>query len=140
MSEVRWPNNSAREEQNMLTSGSTRSTEDSEALGRKLGEVRKCLGFSQAEVAGHLGITSNALSEIGGGRRRVDAIELGRLANLYGLEVGYFTEQALGGAVPMPDIVHLARRAANVSERDCEELTRFAAYLRARSRQGAKRP
>lgn len=105
-----------------------------------LAEVRKYLGFNQAEVARHLGIPRNALSEIEGGRRRVDAPELARLANLFEVEVGYFTNEALGGATPVPDIVHLARRAANVSERDHEELHRFATYLQARSRRGAKQP
>ena len=128
------------DKRNMPTPEATRSTEDSEALGRRLGEVRKYLGFSQAEVARHFGIPRNALSEIEGGRHSVDTVELARLATLYELDVGYFTEQAPSGAVPMPDIVHLARRATNVSERDCEELTRFAAYLQARSRHGAKRP
>lgn len=124
----------------MPTRGAIRSSEETEALGRKLGEVRKYLGFDQAEVARHLGTTRNALAEIEGGQRRVDAQELARLANLFEVDVGYLTGQAPVGADPVPDIVHLARRAANVSERDCEELGRFAAYLHARSRHGAKRP
>lgn len=123
----------------MPTSGSIRSSEETEALGRELGEVRKYLGFNQEEVAKHLGITRNALSEIEGGRRRVDAPVLARLANLFEVEVDYLTGQALVETAPVPDILHLARRAANVSERDCEELGRFAAYLQARSPRGAKR-
>lgn len=123
----------------MPTRGAIRSSAETEAVGRKLGEVRKYLGFNQAEVASHLGITRYALSEIEVGRRRVDASELARLAKLFEVEVGYFTAQAPDGATRAPDIMHLARRTDNVSERDREELRRFATYLQARSRRGAKR-
>lgn len=124
----------------MPTRGAIRRSEEPEALGRKVAEVRKYLGFNQTEVAGHLGITRNALSEIEGGRRSVDAPKLARLAELYAVEVGYLTGQVPVRADPGPDIMHLARRATNVSERDREELKRFATYLHARSRRGAQRP
>lgn len=122
----------------MPTGGSIRSDGEREALGRRLGDVRRYLGFKQAEVASHLGIPQRALSEIEAGRRSVSALELARLAKLYELEVDYFTERAPVGADPEPDIVHLARKATDLSERDREELSRFAAYLKARSRRGAK--
>ncbi len=121
----------------MHTTGAIRSSAETEAIGRKLGEVRKYLGFNQAEVARHLGITRYAFSEIEGGRRRVDAMELAHLAKLFEVEAGYFTEQTPDGAARVPDITHLVRRTANVSERDCEELRRFATYLQARPRRGA---
>lgn len=123
----------------MPTGGEIRSSAETEAIGRKLGEVRKYLGFNQAEVARRLGITCYALSEIEGGRRRADALELAHLAKLFEVEVGYFTEQAPDGAAPVPDIMHLVRKMANVSERDREELRRFATYLQGRSRRGVKR-
>lgn len=123
----------------MPTRGAIRSSAETEGVGRKLGEVRKYLGFNRAEVAGYLGITRSALSEIEGGRRRADALELAHLAKLFEVEVGYFTEQVPDGAARVPDIVHLAPRTTNVSERDRDELRRFATYLQARSRRGAKR-
>ena len=121
----------------MPTRGAIRSSAETEAVGRKLGEVRKYLGFNQAEVARHLGITRYAFLEIEGGRRRPDALELARLAKLFEVDVAYFTEQAPDRATRVPDIMHLVRSVANVSERDREELRRFATYLQARSRRGA---
>lgn len=121
----------------MPTTGAIRSSSETGAVGRKLGEVRKYLGFNQSEVARHLGITRYAFSEIEGGRRRPDALELAHLAKLFEVDVAYFTEQAPDGATRVPDIMHLVRSVANVSERDREELRRFATYLEARSRRGA---
>lgn len=104
-----------------------------ERLGERLRETRKYLGLKQEEVAAHIGIPRSALSEIENGRRRVEALELTRLARLYRQRVSYFTgEDALSAAMP-PDIAHIARQAANLSPRDREELGRFAEYLRARA-------
>lgn len=113
---------------------------DSEAerrqLGERLREARKYLGLKQDEVAAYLKIPRTALSDIESGQRRVEALELTRLAKLYRQPVSYFTgEDAAAAALPA-DVAHLARQAAGLSEQDREELGRFAEYLRARSRVG----
>jgi DNA-binding XRE family transcriptional regulator len=49
-------------------------------LGERLREARKYLGLKQEEVATYLKIPRTALTDIENGQRRVEAIELTRLA------------------------------------------------------------
>ncbi len=102
-------------------------------LGERLREARKYLGLKQEEVAAYLKIQRTALSDIESGQRRVEALELTRLAKLYQQPVSYFTgEDAAAAALPA-DVAHIARQAADLSAQDRDELGRFAEYLRARS-------
>jgi transcriptional regulator with XRE-family HTH domain len=105
-------------------------------LGDKLREARKYLGLKQEEVATYLKIPRTALTDIENGQRRVEAIELARLARLYRQPMGYFTGEEDAAANLPVDVAHLARRAANLSQQDRDELSRFAEYLRARSLAG----
>lgn len=120
-----------------MTQTSTASGVDDEErrkLGDRLKEARKYLGLKQEEVASYLKIPRTSLTDIESGQRRVEAIELARLAKLYRQPVGYFTGEDEASAHLPIDVAHLARRAAALSEKDREELGRFAEYLRARSR------
>ena len=102
-------------------------------LGERLREARKYLGLKQEEVAAYLKIQRTALSDIESGQRRVEALELTRLAKLYQQPVSYFTgEDAVAAALPA-DVAHIARQAVDLSAQDRDELGRFAEYLRARS-------
>ncbi len=102
-------------------------------LGERLRDARKYLGLKQEEVAAYLKIQRTALSDIESGQRRVEALELTRLAKLYQQPVSYFTgEDAAAAALPV-DVAHIARQAADLSAQDRDELGRFAEYLRARS-------
>ena len=75
----------------------------------------KYLGLKQEEVASYLKIQWTALSDIESGRRRVEALELTRLAKLYQQSVSYFTgEDAAAAALPA-DVAHIARQAADLS-------------------------
>jgi transcriptional regulator with XRE-family HTH domain len=105
-------------------------------LGERLREARKYLGLKQEEVATYLKIPRTSLTDIENGQRRVEAIELGRLAKLYRQPVGYFTGEDEAAASLPVDVAHLARRAAALSQQDRDELGRFADYLRARARTG----
>src|SRR5450631_476735 len=60
-------------------------------LGDRLKEARKYLGLRQEEVATYLKIPRTALTDIESGQRRVEAIELSRLARLYRQTVAFFT-------------------------------------------------
>jgi transcriptional regulator with XRE-family HTH domain len=102
-------------------------------LGDRLREARKYLGLKQEEVATYLKIPRTALSDIESGQRRVEAIELARLAKLYRQPVGYFTGEDDASASLPVDVAHLARKAADLSQQDRDELSRFAEYLRARA-------
>jgi transcriptional regulator with XRE-family HTH domain len=105
-------------------------------LGERLREARKYLGLKQEDVAAYLKIPRTALGDIESGQRRVEVIELTRLAKLYKQPVNYFTgEDAAAAALP-PSVTHLARQAAELSDQDREELGRFVEYLRARSQAG----
>jgi len=75
-----------------------------------------------------------ALTDIENGQRRVEVIELTRLAKLYRQPTAYFTGEDEASANLPVDVAHLARRAADLSQQDRDELSRFAEYLRARSR------
>ena len=99
--------------------------EDDEAdrrrLGERLREARKYLGLKQEEVAAYLN-GRTALTDIESGQRRVEAIELTRLARLYHQSVGYFTGEDEAAAGLPVDVAHLARRVADLSAEDREEL------------------
>jgi len=102
-------------------------------LGTRLRDARRYLGLKQEEVAGYLKLPRTALSDIESGQRRVEAIELTRLARLYRQSVAYLTGEDEGAATLPADVAHLARQVAALSEADREEVGRFAEFLRARS-------
>jgi transcriptional regulator with XRE-family HTH domain len=59
-------------------------------LGERLRQARDLAGFSQGEAAQKLGVTSAALSQYEGGKRRMEVLMLDRIASLYGVPVTYF--------------------------------------------------
>jgi transcriptional regulator with XRE-family HTH domain len=105
---------------------------DRKTLGERLREAREYLGFSQEEVATFLGVSRSALSLMETGRRKVDALELKKLAGLYKRPVGYFTGEEAEEPSFGADVKHLARKVSELSPDDREELARFADFLRAR--------
>jgi transcriptional regulator with XRE-family HTH domain len=110
--------------------------EERRRLGERLRDARKYLGLKQEEVASYLKIPRTALTDIENGQRRVEALELTRLAKLYRQPVAFFTGEDEASASLPVDVAHLARRAADLSQRDRDELSRFADYLRTRARTG----
>ncbi len=105
--------------------------DDRKTLGERLREAREYLGFSQDQVATFLGVSRSALSLMESGQRKVDALELKKLAGLYKRSVGYFTGEEEDASVSA-DVKHLARKVSDLSSEDKEELARFADFLRAR--------
>jgi transcriptional regulator with XRE-family HTH domain len=118
--------------------GKSRSSDDEsvdrQKLGARLREAREYLGLSQDEVAKYLGIPRTALSHIESGQRRIDALELKKLAQLYKRPVVYFTGESPSDTGMPEDVAHLARAATGLSEGDRRELSRFAEYLRSRAK------
>src|SRR5271170_8142257 len=102
--------------------------EERRRLGDRLREARKYLGLKQEEVAAYLKIPRTALTDIENGQRRVEAIELTRLAKLYRQPTTYFTGEDEAAADLPVDIAHLARKVAGLSPQDRDELSRFAEY------------
>lgn len=106
--------------------------DDRKTLGERLREAREYLGFSQEEVATFLEVSRSALSLMESGQRKVDALELKKLASLYKRSVGYFTGEESDETSFGADVKHLARKVAELAPDDREELARFADFLRAR--------
>ncbi len=106
--------------------------DDRKALGERLREAREYLGFSQEQVATFLSVHRSALSLMETGQRKVDALELKKLAGLYKCPVGYFTGEETEETSFGADVKHIARKVSKLSPDDREELSRFADFLRAR--------
>jgi transcriptional regulator with XRE-family HTH domain len=107
-------------------------TAERRRLGERLRDARKYLGLSQEEVAAYLRIPRTALVDVESGQRRVEAIELTKLAQLYKQPVGYFIGEDASASLPA-SVMFLAKKAAELSDQDKEEVSRFVEYLRARS-------
>ena len=113
---------------------STSDETDRQGLGARLREAREYLRLSQDEVARALDLPGSAVSLMEAGQRKVEAIELKRLAEIYQRPITYFTGDA-GDPSAVPETVrHLARAAAKLTDQDREELLRFAEFLQARAR------
>lgn len=97
-------------------------------LGLRLREAREYLGISQDEAATVLGISRPGVTHIEAGTRRVEALELQALSELYGRSV----QELLHGTTSKdaPRLAFLARATQGLTERDLGELERFAEFLR----------
>jgi transcriptional regulator with XRE-family HTH domain len=108
---------------------------DRQALGERLKEAREYVGLKQEDVARKLGIPRSALSNVEAGLRKVDALELARLAKLYQRPVAWFTGEDTTNSTEMQEeVAHVARAAATLSHQDRQELARFADFLKSRAR------
>jgi transcriptional regulator with XRE-family HTH domain len=105
-------------------------------LGERLREAREYLQLSQDEVARALGVPRAAISLIESGQRKVEALELKKLAQVYQRPVSHFTGGDQKKSQLPTEIEHLARKAAELSDRDRAELAQFADYLKSRAASG----
>ena len=107
-------------------------------MAARLKEAREYLGLSQEEVATALNIPRPAISRIESGERKVDALELEQFSKLYTRPVQYF----LSGEKPIDDpggkVAFAARALKGLSEKDLEEVARFASFLRASGGKGSR--
>lgn len=112
------------------------SDEARRQLAERLRQAREYLGLSQEEVAQHVGMPRPAVSQIENGNRRVDAIELAKFAKLYQRPVSFFTgEEPIGEA---PQLELLKRAASELSEKDRDEVLRYAQFLKQRGTDKSK--
>jgi transcriptional regulator with XRE-family HTH domain len=107
--------------------------QERQKLGERLKREREYLGFSQDDVAEALGITRSAVSLIESGQRKVEVLELKRLATLFGRTVADLTGQESEEPAAEP-VKALARLAKTLSPEDLGELQRFAEFLRSKER------
>jgi transcriptional regulator with XRE-family HTH domain len=122
----------------MTTSSSLDDEAERRRLGEKLRQAREYVGFSQDEVATFLKVPRTAVTNIESGQRKVEALELKRLAELYRQPIGHFTDEEEASASLPADVALLARQAAKLSVKDREELGRFAEFLNSRATPGPK--
>lgn len=99
---------------------------DQELLGQRLRQIREYLGLSQRYVTSATGISRSAISEIERGNRKVDSLELRRLARAYQTSVG-----RLLGEVDESDAAFskLERAIVDLTPQDQDEVLRFAEFL-----------
>ena len=97
-----------------------------EAIASRLREAREYVGLLQEDVANALGIPRASVSALEAGKRRVSGVELRRLARLYRRSVGWLLgEDVVAGA---PENA-LFRATESLSDRDKEQVLRFAEFL-----------
>jgi Zn-dependent peptidase ImmA (M78 family)/DNA-binding XRE family transcriptional regulator len=96
-----------------------------ETLGARLRQAREDAELTQDDVAGYLDISRPAVSQIEGGRNRVDSLTLRRLATLYHRAMeSFFDEQPTG-----PDIGdRLFETVGALSVHDRGTLTQFLEF------------
>lgn len=99
-------------------------------MAQRLREAREYVGLSQEEVAQALNLSRPAITNIESGMRRVEAVELDKLATLYRQSVNFLlTGEEPIGAAP-EQVAFLARALKGLSENDVQEVARFAAFLK----------
>ena len=112
--------------------------DDLELLRRRLREAREYLNLTQQFAADQTGIPRTAIVEIESGKRRVESMELKKLAQLYRYPVSYFLGEDEQMKTDANVLNALARAAGELTEEDRKEVLRFAEFLRFQ-RQGMDR-
>jgi transcriptional regulator with XRE-family HTH domain len=111
----------------------TANQQDAQQLAWRLRSAREFANLSQQFVSEQTGIPRSAISDIERGARRVDSLELKRLAQLYRMPVSYFLgadpQDDLAGSAEDPTVKALARAASQMSKEEKEEVLRFALFL-----------
>jgi transcriptional regulator with XRE-family HTH domain len=106
--------------------------DDRATLGARLKDAREYRGFSQDDVAKFLGVSRSAISLIENGARRLDILELRKLAALYQCSIEELTGEQPSEKRQPDSIRMVARAAAALSPEDRSEVLRFAQFLQAR--------
>jgi len=103
-------------------------------MGDRLRQAREYMGLSQDDVASVLGLSRPSVTNIELGSRKVEALELNKLSKLYRRPLEYL----LTGLEPPPSgpeqLVFLARAVKGLSDKDMEEVARFAEFLKQSAR------
>lgn len=103
-----------------------------EMLGERLRATRDYLGMSQQHVSDMTGIPRSAVSDIERGARRVDSLELKKLARLYMRPVSYFLAKEEDADLGEHALAGLPRALVGLSDGDWDEVLSFAEFLKFR--------
>jgi transcriptional regulator with XRE-family HTH domain len=113
--------------------GGKKAEDDASKLARKLREAREYVNLSQQFVAAQTGIPRSAISDIERGTRRVESLELKRLAELYRMPIEFFLgtdpDPEAAAAVEDPTLAALTRATEGLEESSKDEVLRFALFL-----------
>ena len=112
-------------------------------LADRLRGTRDYLGMSQQYVSDSTGIPRSAISDIERGERRVDSLELKKLARLYTRPVSYFLAEEEDADLGEHALAGLPRALVGLTDGDRQEVLNFAQYLkfrRAHEREEAAEP
>lgn len=101
-------------------------------LGRRLKKHREYLGMSQQYVAECTGIPRSAVSEIEHGNRRVDAVELTKLARLYQVPASWLLDEDEQASADKHALDLFTRKFSRLTSEDLTQLAEFADFLAAR--------
>lgn len=101
-------------------------------LGLKLRKHREYLSMSQQYVAECTGIPRSAVSEIEHGNRRVDAVELTKLARLYQVPASWLLDENEEARADRHALELFSRKFNRLSSEDQVQLDAFADFLAAR--------
>lgn len=103
--------------------------DEHQVMAHRLREARETIGLTQADTASALGIPRSSVVALEAGNRKVTGLELRRLARLYRRNVAWL----LGEDSDEPQVADQAlyRATAKLSERDKEQVLRFAQFLAA---------
>lgn len=105
--------------------------EEWQELGHRLREERKYRGYSQKDIAELLDTNRSSISLLENGERKIDSIELQKLAKFYNttidnLVVGEDTQSRR-------EVELVARATEDLSSEDQKEVLRFVEFLRSRN-------
>jgi transcriptional regulator with XRE-family HTH domain len=105
------------------------AADEVDGVPERVRETREYLGFSQEFVADRTGLPRSAISDIERGMRKVNSLDLKRLANVFGVSVSYLVGET--GQEDSSRTVHaITRLAGELTEKEREEVLRFARFLR----------
>jgi transcriptional regulator with XRE-family HTH domain len=104
---------------------------ESTLLSERLKNTREYLNLTQQQVSEQTGIPRTAISEIEGGRRKVDSLELKKLARLYRYPVAYFLNEDLDAIPAEHALAALPRKVAglNLKTEQMNQVMKFAQFL-----------
>jgi transcriptional regulator with XRE-family HTH domain len=100
-------------------------------IGARLKEAREYVGLLQEDIASVLSIPRASVSALESGKRRVTGLELRRLARVYRRTVGWLLGEE---DIEISQAEPLFRATESLSERDREQVLRFAEFLAAAGR------
>lgn len=108
--------------------------EEQVKIGARLKEAREYVGLLQEDVASALSIPRASVSALESGKRRVTGLEVRRLARIYRRPVGWLLGEE---DIELTEAEPLFRAAEALSERDRDQVLRFAEFLAAAGKPAA---